>query len=460
MALKNAPAKTSASEQLMTVFKKDLTDIGHYLETMLPKGVVPRFVRMAQLAVLRDPKLLECSKKSLLLALLWCAARNMEPGVEDGVWLIPFKGIVTPIPGYKGLINKAVEIGAAKSVDAYAVYEHDDFYYCYGLEPRLDHTPPKLGDDRGELMGAYAIVVLPDGEKKFRVMDRPALEKVRNSSAAWKAAPNTGPWEDWFEAQCLKTVIKHTLKTVPMKPDLRELLSDDGRIEAGAGVAALLNEAGAELPEDLQGAEEPGAGEEPGAKKADTSAFDLLVKKEMEGLDEMTATLRMEHLKDNLGISAKNTKKTIPQFKEFAANYFHPYLGKDNEQKPGFWKTFLAWEADKYPTASPEAAAEAGTGAGKGTGAGEAPGGTGPGEGAGEGTGPGEGEEDPFGPKKEEPQPIFADRKKALVMKILGKPIPLAELGISSLDVDITPENFDEISGKVEAILATGKKKK
>src|SRR5574340_166354 len=92
MAVKNAPTTTNASEQLMVAFKKDLNSIGPYLETLLPnKAAVARFVRMAQFAVLREPKLLQCTKKSLLLALLWCAQKNLEPGVDDGCWILPFK---------------------------------------------------------------------------------------------------------------------------------------------------------------------------------------------------------------------------------------------------------------------------------------------------------------------------------------------------------------------------------
>lgn len=465
MALANPPV--GPKDALMVAFKKDMVEIGPYLESMLPKAIVPRFIRMAQLAVLRDPKLMECTRKSLLLAILWCAQKNLEPGVDDGCWLIPFKGKVVPIPAYKGLIAKAAEYGAAKSVDAYAVYEHDNFFYEYGLDPKVEHTPPKLGEDRGELVGAYVVITLPNGDKKFRVMDWPSIEKVRNASAAWKGAPDSGPWHDWTEAMSLKTVIKNGLKTVPMAPDLRDLLGDDHRLEMGAGVGALLAEAGAEVPDDLRGAETEKPEEETTARKSkvDITAFDLLVKKELAaaGLDETAADFRLEHLKENLKISAKNTKKSVDQFKEFAANYFYPYTSaKDGTEKPGFWHTFLTWEADRYPTTTPEAQAAADaahaqqTGSGEGGEAQET--GTGAGAPGAQGTG-GEENEDPFAPKQE-PQPIFADQKKALVMKILGKPIPLADLGITSLDADIMPENFAAISQKVEAILATGGKKK
>ena len=434
----------------MEGFKEDLVQIVPYLESLLPgKGAVARFQRMAQFAVLRDPKLLECTKKSLLLALLWCAQKDLEPGVEDGCWLIPFKGKVVPVPAYKGLLNRAVDVGAVLSVDPVAVYENDEFFYCFGLEPDLKHTPPKLGTARGELIGAYVTITLPNGEKKFKVMDRDQIEKIRNSGAAWKAAPNTGPWADWEEAQFLKTIIKQGLKTVPMRSDFRDLISDDGMIEVGAGVGALLTSAGTEVPESLKGEDLEGAAsgtdtadqqaEAAKAKiekeKLDTAAFDALVATELAPLTAEAAKLRLIHLEENLKITAKNTKKTVPAFKVYAAPYFHPYVNDKQEPKEGYWKVFLAWEAAQYPPPPVED-----------PGPEQDPG---PGTGAGEGEGP---EGDPGPGEAVSPGTIitFEDRKRAATMECLKKILPPADLNLEKL-ADISPDNIDEIEAKIKA---------
>jgi len=435
---KNLPARAeSPQDALMKGFKDDLTQIVPYLETLLPgKGAVARFQRMAQFAVLRDPKLLDCSKKSLLLALLWCAQKNLEPGVEDGCWLIPFSGKVTPIPAYKGLVNKAVEVGAALSVDPVAVYENDDFFYCFGLEPDLRHTPPKLGTPRGKLIGAYVTITLPNNEKKFRVMDREEVEKHRNAGAAWKAKPNTGPWEEWEESMFLKTVIKQGLKTVPMAADMRDLLADDNMIEVGAGVGALLAGAGTEVPKDLEGADDFEAGQDAAAAaqakieqdKKDTAEFDNLVSIELQGLTATEAQARLLHLEENLKTTAKNTKSckgSIVEFKKLATPLFHPYVNAKQENRPGYWKEFLAWEAQTYPP--PRAAM----------------------------TDPGEkgAFQDPLTAAEAAQAgeaPPFEERHKALVMEILKHPIPLADLEIAELK-DITADNIGDMEARVKA---------
>ena len=433
---KNLPAtKQTPQDALMEAFKVDLTNITPYLISLLGKDKVGRFQRMAQLAVLRNPDLLLATKKSLLLALLWCAQKNLEPGVEDGCWLIPFKvkGVltVTPIPGYKGLLNRAVEIGAALSVDPVGVYENDDFYYCFGLEPDLRHIPPKLGTERGALIGAYVTITLPNGEKKFRVMDREQIEKSRNAGAAWRNAPESGPWKEWEEAMLLKTVIKQGLKTVPMAADLRDLLSEDGMIEAGASVAALAGaaaaETGKELPDDLKGSDEEleMAQEKLAATKADTSEFDALVAKEIEWLPEDVARARMIHLDENIKLVAKSLKKTVPMAKNFIfeQGWFYPYKNSKQEPREGFWKTFLAWEA--HPDRPWFDGGSEPTKAGK--------------------------EENGAAAIPPEGKLSFEDRKKTLVMAILKPPIPLADLELANLGEDITEENIGDIEVRVQA---------
>jgi recombination protein RecT len=456
MAKNQVAVKTSPQDALMQGFKDDLTQIVPYLESLLPgKHAVARFQRMAQFAVLRDQKLLECTKKSLLLALLWCAQKDLEPGVEDGCWLIPFKGKVTPIPAYKGLVAKAINGGSATSVDPVAVYENDDFFYCYGLEPDLRHTPPKLGTPRGELIGAYVTITLPNGEKKFRVMDREQIEKIRNSGAAWRVAPDSGPWHDWEEAMFLKTIIKQGLKTVPMSPDLRDLLNDDNMIEVGSGVGALLASAGTEVPDELKGPDEEAAKETAAAaittkeqEKKAAAVFDSLVETELANLPVEEAQARREHLEENLKISAKNTKKTVAAFKIFAAPFFHPYVNEKKEPKEGFWKTFLKWELANYPEVSsgsptgsppPEPAMTTVVREGNGN-----------------------GEEKEFIDVGEDASAAvglaFEGRHKALVMEILKHPIPIAELGINAL-TEITPDNIDDLEAKAQGWAATKKKK-
>jgi len=201
---------------------------------------------------------------------------------------------------------------------------------------------------------------------------------------------------------------------------MRDLLSEDGMIEAGASVAALAEsaaaEAGKELPEDLRGGDEDLEKAQEKVKQAqvDTSAFDALVEAELKELTANEAQARMIHLEENLKITAKNSGKKIPEFKAYVASggFFHPYKNKKQEDKPGYWKTFLAWEQEKYPP-EPDGEDEGQPGEGGG---GEIP---------------------------------FAEQKRLLTMEILRLNIPLADLELASMN-EITPDNIEDIEARVK----------
>ncbi len=325
----------STSQTLMTTFKAELQKVVPYLKTLLGSDeMVDRFVKMTHLALMRDQKLLQANQKSLLLALIWCAYRDMEPGVEDGVWLVPFKGMVTPIPAYKGLIKRATSTDSVKNVTARPIYQHDTFNFQYGLEENLVHVPA-FGPEKGELIGAYAIFTLPDGSKHFHVMARSEIEKIRNSSAAWKAAPNSGPWKEWEEPMFLKTVIKQGFRTIPVKDRLRELIRDDNKLEVGTTIESLLQEAGQELPEETP---------EPEKEEAlDTSKFDKLVEEKFATIKETEEYKRQYHLLQTfLETTAAGQKKkmTVPQLKVMAAGMFD-----------SFWDAFEKYMAKQTPPA-------------------------------------------------------------------------------------------------------------
>jgi recombination protein RecT len=435
----------SPQEAMMQVFQKELeTRVIPYLPALLPRPAVERFIRMTHLAVIRNPDLLNPQKAipaTLYQSLIWCAQKNLEPGVDDGCWLLPYKGKVTPVPAYKGLVARAIEVGSIASMDAWGVYSNDHFTYKLGLSPDLIHEPPSLGQDRGELIGVYAIAILPDGEKKFEVMSRSDCEKIRNNTANWKAYPNQGVWKEHEEGMFIKTAVKKVLKLVPMKPELRDLLNEDSRLEAGYSVGQIMGEAGT-LPEDLK---EPEGEKEP--PKYNTAEFDKLVGIELATLSPAKAKIRMEHLKENLTITAKNTKKAIDQFKEFATPFFHPYQTDKGVKKDGYWISFLQWEQANYapPAEEPEKAPEGPEGSPPPTG--EAP-------------GAGEGEAPPGGAEAGAPADVEG-RIKDVKVAILSHVIPLADLNIANLDM-IQAENIDAVEATVKAWVAAntkGKKK-
>ena len=368
------------------------------------------------------------------MALIWAAYRDLEPGVEDGVWLIPYKvkGVltVTPVPCFKGLIRRATDTASVGNVRSHPIYQGDKVIVKYGLDEDLIHEP-SFGDQRGALIGAAVVFVMPDGSKRFHVMYRADIEKIRNVSPTWKSAPGTGPWADWEEAMFLKTVIKQ-------------------------GFKEILAETGQELPDNLGGGEaaDPGA-QAPKDEALDTSAFDKLAEEKLAGIKEAEEyKAKYQALQAFLQVTADDQKKkmSVPALKVMAGatnmfpsfwDAFEKYVAK---QTAAAAETAPAVEHPAETTASPEAAA-AGTTV-------VAP--------QGQGTMfNGQGETDPFvGPGDQALD--FVKRREALWNQIVEKMIPLEVL--KEVDVreltDINADNLNELEELVQGYQPPKKGKK
>ena len=72
-------------------------------QTMLPKALnVERFIQIAYTAIRKTPKLLECSKDSLLGSVMDAARLGLEINVAGQGFLVPYKGTATFVPGWRG----------------------------------------------------------------------------------------------------------------------------------------------------------------------------------------------------------------------------------------------------------------------------------------------------------------------------------------------------------------------
>lgn len=220
-----------------------LTNLRSYLEAaktrlldVAPKHLTPeRLIRIAVAATSRSPKLLACSRESILLAVMEAAQLGLEAGSPLGhAYLVPFsnrknqKLEAVLVVGYKGLIELARRGGQVSSCEARVVYAKDAFECEYGLKPILTHKP-YWGDDRGQPKATYAIIRLvdPSAEPITDVMSVGEIEAVRRRSPSG----DSGPWiTDWAE-MARKTVLRRALKYAPMSPAIAEAIARDEGLE-------------------------------------------------------------------------------------------------------------------------------------------------------------------------------------------------------------------------------------
>jgi recombination protein RecT len=176
-----------------------------------------RFTRIAVTAIKSNPDLANLERASLFKAIMQAAQDGLViDGKEAAV--IPFKGKAQYLPMVAGLLKKMRQHADFANLSHGIIYAGEvasgAFEYVKGDEERLYHKPDLFGD-RGEAIGAYAIVTTKDGQKFRAVLTKAEIEKRKNVGRAG----GNGPWGSWSEEMWIKTAIKAVYKIAPNSGD-------------------------------------------------------------------------------------------------------------------------------------------------------------------------------------------------------------------------------------------------
>ena len=209
------------------------------LDDILPNQLdAGRLLKLACLATSKEPKLLQCTKQSMILALTASAELALDPtGTLGQAWIVPFfdhKNKIMEavfIPGWKGLVQLVYRSGRVESIMPAAVYEQDKFEYQMGDDPRLSHTPARPTPDRkcwiatggtngkdgalaGSLVGAYCTWTV-NGVRSFKFRWAEELEKIRLSSKA----PLSPAYRNWTEDMMIKAAVRSAIALMPLSEE-------------------------------------------------------------------------------------------------------------------------------------------------------------------------------------------------------------------------------------------------
>lgn len=203
----------------------------------LPSHISPeRFVRIALTAVRQNPALGKCSPESFLGALMTCSQLGLEPNTPAGeAYLIPYGNVCTFVPGYRGLAKLAWQSGSITEMYAELVHAKDHFTYRKGLHRDLVHEP-HLGDDPGEVIGAYAVVKLAGGGVAFDYWTTEQIKRHEAAHAQRRSARAPADLAGWMQR---KVVLKQVLKLVPSSPELTQAVANDGAVRTDLSFAAI-----------------------------------------------------------------------------------------------------------------------------------------------------------------------------------------------------------------------------
>ncbi len=203
---------------LKALFEKAKPNIA----AVLPKHLTPeRLIKIVTSAASRTPELLDCTPESVLLAVVQAGTLGIEP--NNGLHhcaLVPFnnkhtsKKEATLIVEYRGLIALAYNSGEVESIYAEILYEKDEYAIEYGTNKRLFHRP-LLSDERGDILGFYAVIKFKRGATDFVFMPKSKVDAIRAKSPG----AHGDAWSNHYEEMGKKTAIRRLSKTMPMSID-------------------------------------------------------------------------------------------------------------------------------------------------------------------------------------------------------------------------------------------------
>lgn len=202
-----------------------------------------RFMSSIMSSVQRNPKLLECTRESLINSFMKMAELELMPSdVSQEAYVIPYnnskKNGNTWIKvmeaqfqlGYQGLVTLAYRSGV-KEISAEIVYSKDKFSYINGS---ITHEPDVFADDRGIPKGAYVIVKLITGGIVSKVMSAKDImamgerfsKSFETKDTPWKVGndPNLWMWK--------KTVLKQVAKLIPKNERLNMAIAEDNKADS------------------------------------------------------------------------------------------------------------------------------------------------------------------------------------------------------------------------------------
>lgn len=184
----------------------------------------------------RNNYLLKADKMSILSAIynVGLTGLTLNPNLSQA-YLVPrkLKGKLLCVLdiSYQGYISKMIDTGQATDVYAHVVYKGDDFDMDLGTNKELRHKPYfLLGNEKGQEIGAYAVAVLPDGNKKFEFIPMERLLAVMEMSESYKSDVKNktkySPWSGAFREDMIKkTAIRYLWKYMPKNTKTSEAVA-------------------------------------------------------------------------------------------------------------------------------------------------------------------------------------------------------------------------------------------
>ena len=191
-----------------------------------------KFLSWVIYAINKVPKLLECSRDTLINSVLELAQIWMSPWLSGEVYILPYKWKATALIGYQWYVTLLYKAWI-NSIYAEIVRKNDKFENIMWSEPKIDHriNPVHTLAERWEAIGAYVVVKI-NWEKIHKFMTKEEIMRFKEfSQSKWS---DFSPWNEKNDPELnmwKKTLLKQIIKYLPKNEKIVKAIEIDN-IEA------------------------------------------------------------------------------------------------------------------------------------------------------------------------------------------------------------------------------------
>lgn len=240
---------TGEAAKRPTTFPKMLEAYKGEIARALPRHMNPdTMTRIALTCFRMNPRLAECEPASVFACVIQASQLGLRPGLMGECFLIPYKDnrnqkiVCTLQLGYQGMLELARRSGQVLSINAWLVYEKDQYAVRFGTDPGIEHIP-YLDGEAGKVRLGYAVAKLTGGATHAEVMTVREINAHRDRSANYRAAvqykKTDNPWMTDYNEMARKTLIRRICKYLPKSNELAIGMALDDSANRGTQILTV-----------------------------------------------------------------------------------------------------------------------------------------------------------------------------------------------------------------------------
>jgi recombination protein RecT len=216
---------TNNAKELIAFVDKQLVARSDQMEAVLKGSGISaeKFRYMATQQLVRKPDLMPVVQKnpgSFISSVMEAAEQGLDFSKPNEAHLVPIPGnaeknrpdSIVLFRGYKGIAKMAKRSPGVADIDVQVVHAKDKYLRKLGSKRELIHEPPPFGQDRGAIIGFYAVAFLVGAPPIFDEMtvddtERHAKRFIKARNGPFTGVKNSGRQDPNFIAYGLKTVL-------------------------------------------------------------------------------------------------------------------------------------------------------------------------------------------------------------------------------------------------------------